>query len=227
MKFNAILSTVLAATMLGASITPALADDDHGRGKKNGHYKNGKAYGTHQSQNKGWDHDNRWNRDKKDDNRWRSNDDRRDADRWRQEEQRRERARIAEDKRSREAYYRQMARERDNNYYRNSGTYRNDNLDRLSDQRQKTKNEWRNIAYLSGGVAILGLLKKDKTLTFAGAAGALYSLYRYEQDRKSQSSIDRARASYFGRPYFVRDGQRYDRRLVTRDGQRYYQFVRG
>jgi hypothetical protein len=99
-------------------------------------------------------------------------------------------------------------------------------LDRLSDQRQKTKNEWRNIAYLSGGVALLGLLQKDNRLVFAGAAGALYSLYRYEQDRKSQSKIDRLRASYFSQPYFVRDGRRYDRRLVTKNGQRYYQFVR-
>jgi hypothetical protein len=218
MKFNAILSTVLAATMIGASITPALADDD--RGKKKGHYKNGKAYGTHKSQNKSRDHDSKWTKNRSNDDRWRQDQNRRDAERWRWEREKQERARIAEQKRSREAYQRQMARERDNNYYRN------DNLDRLSDQRQKTKNEWRNIAYLSGGVAILGLLKKDKTLTFAGAAGALYSLHRYEQDRKSQASIDRARASYFSRDYFVRDGQRFDRRIVTKNGDRYYQFVR-
>lgn len=95
-----------------------------------------------------------------------------------------------------------------------------------SRRRQQTKNEWRNIALVSGGVAILGLIKHDNRLVFAGSAGALYSLYRYEQDRKSQSSIDRLRAAYFGRPYFVRDGVRYDRRLVTKNGERYYQFAR-
>lgn len=99
-------------------------------------------------------------------------------------------------------------------------------LDRESARRQQTKNEWRNIAIGAGAVAIYGLLKKDNRLVFAGAAGALYSLYRYEQDRKSQSQIDRLRAEYFSRPYLYRDGVRYDRRLVTKNGQKYYQFVR-
>lgn len=93
--------------------------------------------------------------------------------------------------------------------------------------RQSTKNEWRNLAIAGGLVSVLGLLKKDSTLTFAGAAGALYAAYRYEQDRKSQSSLARARAYYFGQPYFYRDGTRYDRRTVYQGGQRYYQFVRG
>jgi hypothetical protein len=192
MKMNTILSAVLAALMVGASITPALADDDKGRGKKKGHYKNGKAYGLHPSQNK------RNNRD----------DDRRyyDSDAYRRSEE-----------------YRRAEALRRSNDYRYSSGYE---LDRLSDRRQQTKNEWRNIAYLSGGLAVLGLLQKDNRLVFAGAAGALYSLHRYEQDRKSQSQIDRARASYFSRPYFVRDGRTYDRRLVTRNGERYYQFVR-
>jgi hypothetical protein len=99
-------------------------------------------------------------------------------------------------------------------------------LQREYDHRQQTKNEWRNIAYVGGAVALLGLLKHDNTLTFAGAAGGLYSLYRYEQDRKSQNSLNRLRASYFSRPYFVRDGRRYDRVLLTRNGERYYQFRR-
>lgn len=99
-------------------------------------------------------------------------------------------------------------------------------LNRLSDQRQKTKNEWRNIAIASGLVGILGLMKDDNTLFFAGTAGALYSAWRYEQDRKSQSKIDRARAAYFSRPYFYRDGVRYNRRTVTRNGKTYYQFVK-
>jgi hypothetical protein len=192
MKFRMILSTLLAAVMLGASITPALADDDKGKGKKKGHYKNGKAYGMHPSQNKrkggDWDDDDR----RYDDRRY-------------------------------ETYRRDDSRYRTTNDSRYGSQY---DLDRLSDRRQQTKNEWRNIAYVSGGVALLGLLNKDSRLVFAGAAGTLYSLYRYEQDRKSQSSIDRLRASYFSRPYFVRDGRTYDRRIVSRDGQRYYQFVR-
>ncbi|HVT12505.1 MAG TPA: hypothetical protein VHE55_09575 [Fimbriimonadaceae bacterium] len=94
-------------------------------------------------------------------------------------------------------------------------------------ERQVTKNEWRNLAIASGLIGVIGLLEHDKTLVFAGSAGALYSLYRYEEDRKSQSSLARARAFYFSHPYFVRNGQRYDRRLVVHHGQRYYQFVRG
>ena len=95
-----------------------------------------------------------------------------------------------------------------------------------SQHRQKTKNDWRNLAYLGGAVGLYGLLKHDNTLFFAGTAGALYSLNRYEQDRKSQAKMDRARASAFSRSYFYRDGKRYKRRLVTLNGKRYYQFVR-
>ena len=100
------------------------------------------------------------------------------------------------------------------------------NIQSQIDRRQQTKNEWRNLAIGSGLVGVLGLLTKEPTLTFAGAAGALYSAYRYEQDRKSQSSLNRARAYYFSQPYFYRDGRRFDRRTVTKNGQRYYQFVR-
>ncbi|HWA82041.1 MAG TPA: hypothetical protein VG820_01305, partial [Fimbriimonadaceae bacterium] len=94
-------------------------------------------------------------------------------------------------------------------------------------ERQETKNEWRNLAIVSGLVGVIGLLEHDKTLVFAGSAGTLYSLYRYEEDRKSQNRLARARAFYFSHPYFVRNGHRYNRRLVVRHGQRYYQFVRG
>jgi len=92
--------------------------------------------------------------------------------------------------------------------------------------RQKTKNDWRNLAIAAGGLAALGLLKNDSTLMFAGAAGGLYSLNRYEQDRKSQSQASRARASIFSRPYIYRNGVRYDRKLVKKNGKQYYQFVR-
>ncbi|MFY9234860.1 MAG: hypothetical protein WAO58_10435 [Fimbriimonadaceae bacterium] len=99
-------------------------------------------------------------------------------------------------------------------------------LERLLKNRQNKKNEWRNIALGSGGVALLGLLKKDSTLVFAGTAGALYSAYRYEQDRKSQSKLARTRAAYFSRPSFTRDGKRYVRRTVWKNGKKHYQFVR-
>lgn len=94
------------------------------------------------------------------------------------------------------------------------------------DRRQDTKNEWRNLAIGAGLVGVLGLLKGDDTLTFGGAAGALYSLYRYEQDRKSQNSHSRARAHYFSQDHFYRDGVRFNRREVNKNGQRYYQFFR-
>lgn len=99
-------------------------------------------------------------------------------------------------------------------------------LDDLIKRRQDKKNEWRNIAYASGGLALLGLLNKDSTLTFAGAAGALYSAYRYEQDRKSQSKLARTRAEYFSRPYFYRDGKKFVRKTTWKKGKKYYYFAR-
>jgi hypothetical protein len=100
------------------------------------------------------------------------------------------------------------------------------NLGKVLQNRQNKKNEWRNIAIGSGALGILGLLKHDNTLFFAGAAGALYSSYRYEQDRKSQSKMQRTRAAYFSKSYFVRDGQRYDRHTKTVKGKKYYYFAR-
>jgi len=94
-----------------------------------------------------------------------------------------------------------------------------------SHHRQKTKNQWRNLAIGGGAATLYGLLKHDNTVTFAGAAGTLYSLNRYEQDRKSQSKIDRARAVAFHRSSFKRNGQHYVRKTVTRNGKKYYQFV--
>lgn len=103
--------------------------------------------------------------------------------------------------------------------------YNNSYRQRESDRRQQTKNEWRNIGIGSGLVALLGLLTNDSRVTFAGAAGALYSAYRYEQDRKSQNRVDRARADLFAQDHFYRDGRRYDRKTVYKNGQKYYQFV--
>lgn len=67
--------------------------------------------------------------------------------------------------------------------------------------RQKNKNTWRNLAIGSGVVAGYGLLHHNSTATVLGAAGAGYSLYRYEQDRKSQSAHARARARMWHRRY--------------------------
>src|SRR5688500_6074016 len=100
------------------------------------------------------------------------------------------------------------------------------NINDLLKRRQDKKNEWRNIAYISGGLGILGLLKKDNTLFFAGTAGALYSAHRYEQDRKSQSKLQRTRAAYFSKPYFVRDGKRYVRKTTWKNGKKHYYFAR-
>jgi hypothetical protein len=75
-------------------------------------------------------------------------------------------------------------------------------------------------------VAIVGALDHDDTLCFAGAAGALYSLSRFEDDRDSRDRVCHLRAEYFSRPYFYRDGNRFERVVVERHGERFYQFVR-
>lgn len=100
------------------------------------------------------------------------------------------------------------------------------NINDLLKRRQDKKNEWRNIAIGAGALGIIGLLKKDQTLFFAGTAGALYSAYRYEQDRKSQSKLQRTRAAYFSRSSFTRDGHRYVRRTTWKNGKKYYYFAR-
>ncbi len=101
------------------------------------------------------------------------------------------------------------------------------NQERASKHRQKTKNNWRNLSYGAGAVGVLGLLKHDNTMALAGAAGTLYSLDRYEHDRKSQSHIDHSRAAYYHRTSYTRNGHRYVRKTITKHGRRYYQFVRG
>lgn len=98
--------------------------------------------------------------------------------------------------------------------------------ERESRHRQQTKNTWRNLSIGAGAVGLYGLLKHDNTLAIAGAAGTLYSLNRYEHDRKSQSKTDHERARYYSRSSFYHNGHRYDRRLVRRNGHSYYQFVR-
>ena len=95
-----------------------------------------------------------------------------------------------------------------------------------SRHRQKTKNEWRNGAYAGAGLGLLGVLNHNSTLTWLGVGGALYSANRYEQDRKSQSRMDRQRAYYFSRNSFRRNGHIYRRYTTYRHGQKYYYFKR-
>ena len=67
--------------------------------------------------------------------------------------------------------------------------------------RQQTKNTWRNIGYGSAALGVYGLLTHNSTLAVAGAAGAGYSAYRYEHDRKSQRAMKDA--------YYARRSYRY------------------
>ncbi len=204
------IATVVAALSISAT---GFAQSQKGmeNGKRKGWYKNGKIDKKH---------DSRYNQNRRDDNkRW--DNDRKD-DRWDSRNDSRYDSRYD----NRNGSWRQTNDSRYNNSRYNDGRYNGSYQNQQSDRRQQTKNEWRNIAYGAGAVAILGLLQKDNRLVFGGAAGALYSLLRYEQDRKSQSSMNRAVANYFGNDHFDRDGVRYDRRLVNQNGQSYYQFVR-
>ncbi|HLJ57130.1 MAG TPA: hypothetical protein VKT77_18980 [Chthonomonadaceae bacterium] len=92
--------------------------------------------------------------------------------------------------------------------------------------RQKTKNTWRNAAIGAGALGVYGLLSHNTTLTAVGAAGSLYSLDRYEHDRKSQRREDRERARLWNRSSFRHNGHRYVRKTVHRHGHTYYQYVR-
>jgi len=89
--------------------------------------------------------------------------------------------------------------------------------------RQKNKNLWRNLAIGSGVIAGYGLLHHNTGTTVLGAAGAGYSLYRYEQDRKSQSAAARGRARYYERHY-LRYHRRYTPDTYIRNGRKYYKY---
>ena len=95
-----------------------------------------------------------------------------------------------------------------------------------SRHRQETKNNWRNAAIGGGALTALGLLTHNGTLTTVGAAGGLYSLSRYEHDRKSQSKADHERARLYERRSYTHKGHTYVRKTVTRNGHKYYQYVR-
>jgi hypothetical protein len=91
--------------------------------------------------------------------------------------------------------------------------------------RDHMRSEWRTLAIGAGLVGAIGLLTNDKYLFFAGAAGALYSVARLDSDRRGDDR-HRARAFYFNRPDFWRDGHHFVRQTVWQGGVEYYQFIR-
>ncbi|RYG47736.1 hypothetical protein EON79_06510 [bacterium] len=200
MKLNTALATL---AVLGATVLPLVANAQDSKGRRN---------------------EDRQSRDKKQrDERNRKDQSNRNKDRWNdRRNDTKANDRWNDDRNGSNS----NNRWNDNRNDSNPNNRWNDRRDSESDRRQDTKNEWRNIAIGSGLVGVLGLLKHDNTLTFAGAAGALYSLDRYEKDRKSQNAQDRGRSSYFSRDHFTRDGDRYDRKTVTKNGKRYYQFIK-
>ena len=62
---------------------------------------------------------------------------------------------------------------------------------------QNSKNTWRNIGIGSAVLGVYGATHGNGGLAAAGIAGAGYSAYRYEQDRKHQSQERRRRAYYY------------------------------
>lgn len=99
-------------------------------------------------------------------------------------------------------------------------------LNDLINRRQGKKNEWRNLAIAGGAAGVIGLLTKNNTLTYLGLGGGLYSAWRYEQDRKSQSKLAQQRAQLFNRSSFTHKGHRYVRRTKIKNGKKYYYFAK-
>lgn len=95
-----------------------------------------------------------------------------------------------------------------------------------SKHRKQKQDEWKNIGIASAAAALLGLVSKNGTVTTLGTIGALYSAYRYEEDRKSSSRTARSRAELYSHNVVNIQGHRYKRKTVYRHGKKYYQFVR-
>ena len=86
-------------------------------------------------------------------------------------------------------------------------------------------NEWGSIALIAGGLAIAGALSDDPRLFFAGSVGAFYAMGQYDSDQYGNGT-ERMRYAYFNRPYFWRDGVRFDRISVSVGGVSGYEFRR-
>ncbi len=99
-------------------------------------------------------------------------------------------------------------------------------LNDLINRRQGKKNEWRNFGIAGGAAGIFGLLTGNKTVAALGLGGGLYSAYRYEQDRKSQSKLAQQRAALFNRSSFTHNGQRYVRKTKWVNGKKNYYFAK-
>ncbi len=82
---------------------------------------------------------------------------------------------------------------------------------------QSDKNNMRNLGIAGAAIAGYGLLNHNSTATILGAAAGGYGAYKYEQDRKAQSSAQRAH----DRDYY-RSGAQGGRRYYTYNGRRYY-----
>ena len=92
--------------------------------------------------------------------------------------------------------------------------------------RQTHKNDWRNLGIGGAGVAGIGLLTHSPLLIGVGVAGGLYSAYRYEEDRKSQSAMARRRHALFSKKEIWEHGHKYRRVTVMQNGHKYYAFKR-
>jgi len=152
---------------------------------------------------------------------------RQSGQRQRDDQRRYDQQRQADQRRRDDSWNRDNSRRRsdDRQWVDRGRNYRSDNryYDGFSSGR---RNDWRDIAIGFGAIGIIGLLEHDDCLVFSGATGALYSLWRYNEDIDCDDPYRRARAHYFSLPYFYRDGCRYERRIVTRDGERCYEFAR-
>ncbi len=87
-------------------------------------------------------------------------------------------------------------------------------------------NEWSGIAALAGGIALIGALNQDTRLVFSAEIGDPYSYSQFQLDLDSSDPEIRLRVAYFRKPYFWRNGVRYDRITVTFGGAPAYQFRR-
>ncbi|MBL8047149.1 MAG: hypothetical protein JNJ45_00555 [Chthonomonas sp.] len=93
-------------------------------------------------------------------------------------------------------------------------------------RREQKKEEWKKIGIGSGLLGLVGLVTKNGTLTFLGAGGALYSAYRYEEDRKSKNRAAQARYKAYNRSTVWHNGKKYVRKTTWKNGKKYYYFAR-
>lgn len=91
---------------------------------------------------------------------------------------------------------------------------------------RETESQWQKLGYAGAALGLLGQLGRDKTLSYVGLAGGLYSTYRMEEDRKSRDRDRQVRAQFWSQDEYYRNGRRYERRTVHRHGRTYYKFVR-